>query len=89
MKFMNIVKADEELKVLFIDKTMKAHSRNYYERKRADNGNHFYAYFEGNAYSFKFMESGVATDVVDEGPYKEFASRVKVESGEHPVVELS
>lgn len=82
MKFINIVKANnEDLKVLFVDKMMKVHSRNYYERKRADNGNHFYAYYEGNAYSFKFNDEGAAIDVVDEGPYKEFASKVKIDNG--------
>lgn len=74
-----ILKAAEELKVLIVDSTMKMSRRNYYERKRTPNGNHFYAYFNGKAYSFQF-EDEKAINIIDEGNYKEFAIKVQKDS---------
>lgn len=57
--------------------------RNYYERKNAKHNNHYYFYYEGNAYSFSFendIENNItATNITNEGAYKEFKDSLKEE----------
>lgn len=60
--------------VFITDTQGKDHKRGYYERKNSKgSGNHFYFYFEGQAFSFRFGTDGKEVEnIVNEGAYKDF-----------------